>query len=788
MVKFKKIRIIPKINKKHKGFALAAAVIMMASVFGLSSSYAVNAQTAGIILKDGEATTEATTEGDGKTEEQKQTNIMDAQTTRIGFWEWEEVTSDNARSILSDSKYHASMLIPCYSQDTPAMNGGTACVRSTNFKTNAGDDFHQRWNAAYDRWVTNVMPNYWSAQLYKDKYFKPMNKYSNKSMPFISTYADRKHVAYGPIRKNGYHYYDDFPMTSVNVESDIYNGYYGKYDSGKKKIGEYGDEQHSPSYYFSAGQSMYIEEDDKGKYSDIPQSYFTKKKFFSMGDSMGVPWIKNFQMNSDCTNIAVTMNIPTKQLTNAEASKYTPQNGKDYFLYSATIKETGDHGYEPIMFFNKYDTDGAVSKNDYIHMKTVGKANNIWWLAKFDNNTDNEICLDCYGKGVTNNSTDMVLLTYLPKDGYQWEITFQGSWRERGVSTFKWYVGTPHEMTALKTQTIKDGKLMALNGGMFASAKDDDGDGVSDAGFTDGYILQKDKVLTIDGGTVTVGTNFINNGKIVIKNGGTLLIKSGGCMYPFMENTLGNIECNGGNIIIMEGGRLYSLTDKADLNNSATLKLTGGSTLINYGGLAVTRATIDKGSKIENRNKAVLYAGVNRKDELVFLDKCTLNKSNMQNLEWISSDSSRSVDILAATGNIYHVEAVNTKLFGSGYQNTKYETSVRTKNLQYYLKLYYTNNKFEYIKIPTEKLDDWFELVDRYDELEMYYFATGASSGSHDTSSYLKKGYGLEGVDDNKPTVVLEKTSTAVTLNPKSTGNIIDMANDSTIDIIVPEY
>ncbi len=50
MVKFKKIRIIPKINKKHKGFALAAAVIMMASVIGLSSSYAVNAQTAGIIL------------------------------------------------------------------------------------------------------------------------------------------------------------------------------------------------------------------------------------------------------------------------------------------------------------------------------------------------------------------------------------------------------------------------------------------------------------------------------------------------------------------------------------------------------------------------------------------------------------------------------------------------------------------------------------------------------------------------------------------------------------------
>ena len=123
MVKFKKIRIIPKINKKHKGFALAAAVIMMASVFGLSSSQAVNAQTAGIILKDGEATTEATTEGDGKTEEQKQTNIMDAQTTRIGFWEWEEVSSDNARSILSDSKYHASML---FYYDTD--NNGEDCV------------------------------------------------------------------------------------------------------------------------------------------------------------------------------------------------------------------------------------------------------------------------------------------------------------------------------------------------------------------------------------------------------------------------------------------------------------------------------------------------------------------------------------------------------------------------------------------------------------------------------------------------------------------------------------
>ena len=793
MVKFKKIRIIPKINKKHKGFALAAAVIMMASVFGLSSSYAVNAQTAGIILKDGEATTEATTEGDGKTEEQKQTNIMDAQTTRIGFWEWEEVTSDNARSILSDSKYHASMLIPCYSQDTPAMNGGTACVRSTNFKTNAGDDFHQRWNAAYDRWVTNVMANYWSAQLYKDQYFKPMNVYSYKSMPFISTYADRKHVAYGPIRKDNYHYYDDFPMTSVNVESDIYNGYYGKYDSKQKQIGEYGDEQHSPSYYFSAGQSMYIEEDDKGKYSDIPQSYFTKKKFFSMGDSMGVPWIKNFQMNSNCTNIAVTMNIPTKQLTNAEASKYTPQNGKDYFLYSATIKETGDHGYEPIMFFNKYDTDGAVSKNDYIHMKTVGKANNIWWLAKFDDNTDNEICLDCYGKGVTNNSTDMTLLTYLPKDGYQWEITFQGSWRERGVSTFKWYVGTPHEMTALKTQTIKDGKLMALNGGMFASAKDDDGDGVSDAGFTDGYILQKDKVLTIDGGTVTVGTNFINNGKIVIKNGGTLLIKSGGCMYPFMDNTLGNIECNGGNIIIMEGGRIYSLTDKKDTKNSATLQLSGGSTLINYGGLAVTHATIDKGSKIENRRNGVVYAGVNRKDELVFMDKQILNKKSMGNLEYITPNTNSSEELHAIFGNVVSVEAITKSLLAQHdtVRDDKNGSGLFSSKYTFYCKIKYTDGSTEWIWISDEEFDAWMDVVETDNEFDMYCYVKGPSSFESEVeveNAYIARGYGIDGVGKDKATFVNEKTATAYTISSLNANQIVSITQDPNINVIVPEY
>ncbi|MCR5632173.1 MAG: hypothetical protein K6F60_01640 [Eubacterium sp.] len=681
MVKFRKIRIIPKINKKHKVFATTAAVIIMASVFGISSSYAVNAQESDSILMAGETTTETTT-GEDKKEEKKPSNQMDADTTRIGFWEWEEVTTDNIRTLMSDQKFHASMIVPCYAENSPAIKSGGVTFSPAGTYT-------YDWNVKNGQ--NNLCANVNAASIFGTDNFVPYCKYSNQ-MTVWSTYADREHIFYGNVRTD-YGYYDDFPMLDYNPENSAYRkkGYYGL---------DFDNMQHSLSYYFSAAKSMYVKQDTKGYSTGMPSSYFKRSRFFTFGNSMGVPFFRGRQIDGSNKNVELEISIPNRQVTNAEAAYYNPSNFGGYYLYGASVKETGDHGYEPILNFRKGAPAGV---NDYIHMSVAkwssDKNKNIWMMVMYNDTTDNDLTYDDCGMSLSGGQTDMNVMTYVPYKDCEWIMT--GAKRPAGISTFKWYVGTPHMMTALKTQTIKDGKLMALKGGAFISANDSGNDKQDgDLDMTDGYIIQKDKVITIDGGTLTVGTNLINNGKIVIKNGGTLLVKSGGCISPFMENTLGNIECNGGNIIIMEGGRIYSLTDKADLNNSATLKLIGGSTLINYGGLAVTRATIDKGSKIENRNKAVLYAGVNRKDELVFLDKCTLNKSNMQNLEWISSDS----------------------------------------------------------------------------------------SGSHDTSSYLKKGYGLEGVVDNKPTVVLEKTSTAVTLNPKNTSNTMDMTNDSTIDIIVPKY
>ena len=797
------IRIIPKHSKKNRRIALAASVMMLISACASFSAGApVNAMglstddskliTIGdkqysleeiddissidsnldSVVREGEGSTQSSSEGSSEnstetteTKEKKNQNIMEASTTRIGFWEWQEVTTDNVRKLMSDGLYHASMFIPCYAKDVPnPKKENFAFAMSSEWSP--GGTYDYTW--CKNEKVSNFAANVETAGRLGTSYFVPYCHYGSY-MSFWSTYADRDHIKYGNVRSS-YHDYNDFGMLGYNPETSNNHkeGYYGVDFSGNAK--------HSLSYYFSAAYNMYIKQDWNGYENGVDSSNFYREKFFTFGDSMGVPMIKYRQIAENNRNIEVEFNIPREQLSNGEAANYTPVAGKDYWLYGAVVNETNDNGHEPILYFKKTDSsDKGISSKDYLHIgisKNGDKNNKIWYITTYNNTIDNDLTYEKLGYGLTSGEDDMSVITFAPWKDLEWIIC--GPRRQAGMSMFKWYIGTPHEMTALNTQTVKTGQVLPLIGGQFMGAD-------KKLQFTDGYIIQKDKTLTIDGGTVTVGTNLINNGKIVIKNGGTLLIKSAGCVYPFMEDTLGTIECTNGNVIVMEGGKLYSL--KSYKACETPLKMSGGSTLINYGTFALTEAYLDKGSKIENRKNGIFFCGVNRKDQLYFMDKASISKTSITNIDYVNNIT----------------ELKNKETTTDKYLTEHPQAIIDTQYLTippdtYEAIITHADGTVETYVIPDDLKENWKKLVDEHDLTKSIWLnslkksrpevctttSPEAAGGVKSTSaSFGIRGYG--GAAAYKPVVKNEKTAT---FNHKSGDR--DFADG--VDIITPEY
>ena len=522
--------------------------------------------------------TESTEESTEQPKTVEENNLLKGKTGRVDFWDWKEISNmDQFKEVFYDNKYHPIML---------ATGVG-----------NVGTDF-----------------------AYKEKHF------------FMNAVVDRNHVALPErtiSRNNGFK--TEFETIKINVDL---GQYYGGYTSSY--------ENHGPTYYFNQYENLYLKMHCKTKISD---SDFKSRRFFTKGDSMGVPWVRQFRISGD--KAAISFCFPKKVLKAEEALVYQP-GGSDWYFYSAALPEDREDNddVEPILYMHHSPEESAGQ--DYWHL--VNK-NNRWYLAAFNNNNDNNICDDNWGEGVTYPATDYVYWTMLLDMPYELipmgsvashdkqPLCTRSSIEKNRFFSYKLFVGTPHLFTSIETQTIPAGKLYPMTSDAFIPAENAE-KGDTQAAKSEGVILPEGNVLTIDGGTVSVSCDIINNGKIVIKNGGTLIVKNGGTISPYTSlSSGGTIECNDGNIIIMEGGRIYSLTDKENIEKATepSLKLEAGSTLINYGGLAVTTAEIDAGSKIDNRAKSVFYAGVTRSDKMEMFSKGSLTASKRYNLEFVSA-------------------------------------------------------------------------------------------------------------------------------------------------------
>ena len=456
---------------------------------------------------------------------------------------------------------------------------------------------------------------------------------------FLSSVTDRKHFFLPTDTTRWNNWPNDFDRVTSNLESAVApEGCLGLYN-----LPGYGTEYHSTAYFTTAEQTMFIKNDNAGEWNAISESDFNSDRFFMKSDSsMGVPWMKIKDYSSDSGKQTVELVFPKKMMTLMESKAYQPGND-DFYLGCA---ERDDEPIITTLHSEEFPQD------DYWHLIFNG---NHTYLMAFNDEYRNEISFDDFGSNLYKGQTDSA---YLCQVGYQnygimalgskatgfifplvadsYSLPYGPMQRPESYNVYRPFVGYPHIFTSIPTQTVPDGKVMPFSNDMFPDA-------TGEAAQTDGIMIPAGNTLTIDGGIVSIECDLINNGKIVVKNGGTLIIKSGGCIYPYMKDCVGSgtITCqNGGNVIVMPGGTLHSYCtgvqktyNPYNTSTNAPILLTGGSALINYGKVSTTFVVMDETSKIENRQKGQFYVGYNRSDQFAFLSRDTdkVGKSNPAN-------------------------------------------------------------------------------------------------------------------------------------------------------------
>jgi len=453
-----------------------------------------------------------------------------------------------------------------------------------------------------------------------DNKFHPVifagTKTINGNHPFLSSYSDRDHC-FLPTNTDSWNQYKEY-FKSVPNNPETENSYEGHY--GKKS-----NEEHSTSYYFNATSSVYYCGTNVGQ-NGVSDIDYNSSKFFTTGNSMGVPWIKVAKWGSDYGRTIISFTFPQKQLTNTEAVLYQPKNNSDWFLQACSTKN-GEARDEPANYLVR-NMDDCINGHTHDGYHLVFSGENTY-LITYNNDYDNDVCKDNFGSNVINGDTDYSYLCLMSNTERKYNIIPQGSESSpcynRSTMNYCYhaFIGTPHFFTAFMTQTIGQDQFFPISAAGF---KDDDG---MDAK-SEGMMIPKGETITIDGGIVSLSTNLINNGNIVIKNGGSLVIKNGGCVGPYTKQAQGNITVEDGNVIIMPGGKLCCFEN----NNGTQLTLTKGSSIVNYGYLAATKISMAEGCKIENRKNGVFYAGLERKDPLTFMHTQKFSSSSIGNTQY----------------------------------------------------------------------------------------------------------------------------------------------------------
>ncbi len=573
---------------------MMAAVVTISSV-GITNS-GVNRNAKSLFNKsvahaEGEASADASGDGD---------NILDAKMGRVEFWEWNQLTKKNFADYMDDGEAHASMLF------------------------------------------------YYDTDTYRNK-----NTWSTmEPVGFISTYDDKDHIQRGYRDQNWTQYWDPYTTDKDRWDSFRNANFSYQCSNGNFLTG------------FAEEQSKMIKMDALGK-SLNGTGYYKTKRFFTSGanGSFGVPYIKSRRSGTDiignlksgghwtqwCSEISLYLQRGSEK---GKAGAGLNMGSRSTDTYVECWK--GQEGKQPAIFLWKGTSGGSSSGGVHNQGKCFtmhpfsGDENSEFWVgrcmvgmdhdqidyAKCDDNDHDDDYRTIPSLAVTKSGY-MVAYDAKPLNGYgggtvdvknfstQWSdhlVARNIFWNETPnvYGVFKWFVGTRHVFTCVNSLTIPKGKMKPYTAKDMLNTEND-----SDS--TEGIIIPKGETLTIDGGTVTIECSVINNGKIEIKNGGSLIVKKGGCISSFTDKVDGSITCDDGSIVVMPGGKL--------LATDGDVSFTSSSTLVNYGATSIRKINMDGSCKLENRKDGIFFLGLKRKDNLTLMDGETITKSSVGNTE-----------------------------------------------------------------------------------------------------------------------------------------------------------
>lgn len=599
-------------NIKRKFITIAAALMFSVSVLGhgTGSSYADDTTDGSSTQATGDSASEEDTEAGGV-----KADILDDEHGRISFWEWKRMKTDSDMAeTFKDGKFHACMFV--YGEETT---------------------IHDKYGVrGYERYR------------------------------FISCYNDRDHI-YLPretVTEGWYTHFDRMVDVAGDQYSALIDKIYGHswYHGGNPLY--HGFDQYS-TFFFKMDEDGLMGDEKRGITPIIlePQTGELVDKFFTTGGCMGVPFVKAISMSGGkITGAAIAISDGTAKNNPADMSylAFGDRASRDHIYLIASKSGLSGENNEPVTHItNTYPWFDSDDYNSH-HYSIIpwGPDDDRWFCITYEPSSGQ------HDMAVVNG-----WLTPLDRDGTSKDntiISVQGIEDKRKAvtmitgnpiynSNYVLYVGTQHVFASLKGEggdpDTGEGGITTIGKGQMLI--------VGDATYMDqnkkpaqaeGIVLPEgSKIIVDEGGVLSIDGNFINNGEIIC-NGGTIIVKDGGCISPYRGTSKGTITMNGGDMIIMPGAKVYALADEITVNQnfnpspnatteenkaiydsnyySDSLRLLNGGNIVNYGTLVATRAVISEGGKIETRKGAATLFGVYLKDNSVLLRNFVIGARN----------------------------------------------------------------------------------------------------------------------------------------------------------------
>lgn len=157
-------------------------------------------------------------------------------------------------------------------------------------------------------------------------------------------------------------------------------------------------------------------------------------------------------------------------------------------------------------------------------------------------------------------------------------------------------------------------------------------------------ILKEGVTITVeDGGVLTVDKELLNNGKIIVKKGGTVVVNEGAHLMAYDYNAEGTIMLDGGSLIVMDDAKV--LCDLGD----GILEANNGATIVNRGLLMVSNTlSMNNSSCLINESGAWLLVGAKLTKDRGNIDEYTYKEIDMtvEDVEYtqLVSNKSKFVD------------------------------------------------------------------------------------------------------------------------------------------------